>query len=222
MAGDGSETPVAPVSFDLFGTLVTVDRPDDPAAAVAEALRERGVSVPDDWAAAYAEPHLAYDDGVEHPLSRHVAAAMAGRAPDRGASAFVGDAAAAVRAAFDREVETRPAAPEAVAALAEAYPVGVMSNCSVSGLVERTLDRSAVDADAFDAVVSSVACGRRKPDARAFGAVADALDVPVERLVHVGDDPETDGAVRDAGGRFVSVDDVSLAALPEVIARRWG
>jgi len=33
-----------PVSFDLFGTLVRVDGPDEPATAVATALVRRGVS----------------------------------------------------------------------------------------------------------------------------------------------------------------------------------
>ncbi|QZP36809.1 HAD family hydrolase [Halobaculum magnesiiphilum] len=215
--GDG----VAAVSFDLFGTLVNVEPPDDPAAAVAAELRERGVPVPGDWADAYREVHLEYEAGVERPLHHHVAAALASRDPGREPRAFVDDAAVAVRAAFDRPVETRPGAAEAVAALSEEHPVGVLSNCSVAGLVARTLERSAVDEAAFDAVVSSVACGRRKPDARAFETVADGLGVSVDRLVHVGDGPATDGGAVDAGARFVAVDEVSLRELPSVVARRW-
>ncbi|QZY01010.1 HAD family hydrolase [Halobaculum rubrum] len=213
---------MAAVSFDLFGTLVDADTPDDPAAAVAAELRDRGVAVPDDWADAYAEPHLEYTAGVERPLHHHVAAALASRGPEHEARPFVDDAAVAVRAAFDRPVETRPGAAEAVATLSETYPVGVLSNCSVPGLVGRTLERSVVDAGDLDAVTASVECGWRKPDARAFEAVAADLGTPVGRLLHVGDDPETDGGATDAGARFVPVGEVSLPELPSVVAERWG
>lgn len=220
-ADAGPDEGVAAVSFDLFGTLVEAEPPDDPAAAVSAELRERGVAVPDDWPDAYAEVHLEYEVGVERPLHHHVAAAVASRDPEREPRAFVDEAAAAVRAAFDRPVETRPGAVEAVAALAKEYPVGVLSNCSVAGLVGRSLARSAVDEAAFDAVVSSVASGRRKPDARAFEVIAERLGVPVEALVHVGDDPETDGGAVGAGAEFLRVDEVSLRELPSVLARRW-
>jgi len=215
---------VAGVSFDLFGTLVDADTPADPAAAVAAELRDRGVVVPDDWADAYAEAHLEYGPGVERPLHHHVAAALASRASEREPREFVDDAGVAVAAAFDRPVETRPGAVEAVAALSGEYPVGVCSNCSVPGLVGRALERSALDPGAFDAVVASVDRGRRKPAARAFEAIADGLGVPVDRLLHVGDDPETDGGVREAGGRFVRVgaEGVSLRELPAVVDERWG
>ncbi|MFC7097602.1 HAD family hydrolase [Halobaculum marinum] len=222
MTGDeGAAGRVAAVSFDLFGTLVNADRPADPATAVARELRERGVTVPDDWAAAYAEPHLDYDDGGERPLHHHVAAALASRT-SLAEREVVDDAAVAVRAAFDAPVETRDGAVEAVATLAERYPVGVCSNCSVPGLVQRTLDRSALDPGAFETVTASVDCGWRKPDRRAFATVADGLGVPVDSLLHVGDDPATDGAVADHGGVALLVDDVPLRDLPATVEARWG
>lgn len=46
MIEDGTEFDAVP--FDLFGTLVTVGRPDEPAESIATALEEQGVSVPDD------------------------------------------------------------------------------------------------------------------------------------------------------------------------------
>ena len=220
-AGRAAEPPPAAVSVDLFGTLVEAERPSDPAAAVAAELRDRGVAVPDDWADAYAEPHLNYDPGVERPLHHHVAAALASRT-GVDTRDVVDESVAAVRAAFDRPVRTREGAVDAVAALGADRPVGVLSNCSVPGLVERTLARSGLDPATFDAVTVSVACGRRKPDRRAFEAVADDLGVPVDRLLHVGDDPATDGAVADHGGSFVSVDEVSLADLPDHVEARWG
>ncbi|MFC7139730.1 HAD family hydrolase [Halosimplex aquaticum] len=198
------------VSFDLFGTLVTVERPDDPAEAVAHELRERGVTIPDDWARAYREPQVAVDPGRETPLSEHVSAALESRDVD----ADDATVRAAVLAAFDRPVATREGAEAAVDAAARHGTVGVLSNCSVTGLVERALDQSTIDPERFDAVVASVDSGWRKPDPRAFEAVAGALDAPVERLVHVGDDPATDGAASEAGATPLLLSDVPLRDFP--------
>ncbi|WP_436926948.1 HAD family hydrolase [Halosimplex amylolyticum] len=198
------------VSFDLFGTLVAVERPDDPAEAVGRELRERGVAVPDDWARAYREPHVAVDPGRETPLSDHVVGALASRDVDADGAVV----RAAVRAAFDGPVATREGAEAAVEAAATHGTVGVLSNCSVTGLVERALDRSTIDPERFDAIVASVDSGWRKPDPRAFEAVAAALDAPTERLVHVGDDPATDGAATEAGATPILLSEVPLHDVP--------
>jgi FMN phosphatase YigB (HAD superfamily) len=202
------------VSFDLFGTLVTVDRLDDPAAAVAAELRARDISVPGDWAEAYGERHIDAPEGAEVPLPAHVAAALHSRGVETPANAV----RRAVVAAFDPAVETRRGAAAAVSAAAECGPVGLLSNCSVPELVARTLIRADVDRDLFDATVTSVACGWRKPHPEAFRTLAGHLDVSPESLVHVGDDPRTDGGVTAVGGRFVDVADVSLDTLAESLA----
>jgi FMN phosphatase YigB (HAD superfamily) len=204
------------VSFDLFGTLVDVSYPEDPAAAVAAELDARGVTVPDDWGEAYREVHIDAPDGAEVPLPAHVSAALASRGVDAPNNA----PRHAVVSAFDPEVTTRAGACEAVDAAAEHGPVGLLSNCSVPELVARTLVRADVDRDAFDAVTTSVACGWRKPHPDAFVTVAGALGVGVENLLHVGDDPETDGGVADLGGTFVDVADVPLTRLPKWLAAR--
>ena len=204
------------VSFDLFGTLVAVDRPSAPAEAVGRELAERGVPVPDDWTAAYREAHGDVPDGAEVPLPVHVAAALESRGvrPDEDV------VRRAVVAAFDAAVRTRTGAREAIAAAAERGPVGVLSNCSVPGLVPRALERSDVDHDQLDAVVASVDCGWRKPDPRAFAALADRLEVPVESVVHVGDDPRTDGEIETVGGEALLLDEASLSEVPELLAER--
>jgi len=191
------------VSFDLFGTLVRVGGPANPATAVARALERRGVTVPDGWECAYREQHIAVESGAEVSLPAHVAAALRSRGVDADAEVVL----AAVRAAFEPEVQTVPDARQLVADCATAGAVGICSNCSVPGLVAETLARSSLDEEQFDAVVASVAVGRRKPDSRIFEAVADALDCTPATLVHVGDNPETDGGVESVGGRFVSVDE---------------
>jgi FMN phosphatase YigB (HAD superfamily) len=194
------------VSFDLFGTLVVVDRPEEPASAVAAALRERDVPVPDDWTDAYREPHVDAPEGSEVPLPAHVAAALHSRGievPDNAARR-------AVVSAFDPDVTVRDGAREAVERAGERGPVGLCSNCAVPELVPRTLVRAGLRGS-FDAVVSSVACGWRKPDPRIFETLADRLDVDPASLVHVGDDPRTDGGVERVGGRFCDVSETSLS-----------
>jgi FMN phosphatase YigB (HAD superfamily) len=197
------------VTFDCFGTLVAVDPPEDVAAAIASELRERDVDVPGDWATAYPEPHVDVPEGGELSLPEHVEAVLAGRGRDVSRAT----ARAAVRAAFDREVRTREGAARAVAAAAEVGPVGVVSNCTVPGLVGDVLAAADLPDERLDAVVTSVDCDWRKPDERPFAAAADALGVAVGRLTHVGDDPEADGAVVDHGGHFVDVGERPLPAL---------
>ncbi|WP_276248364.1 HAD family hydrolase [Haladaptatus sp. YSMS36] len=210
------------ISFDLFGTLVSVTYPNDPAAAVAAELEARNVTVPDDWEDAYHEVHVDAPPGAEVPLPAHVNAALRSRGVDfrAGGDGNGNVVRRALVAAFDPEVTTRPGAVEAVAAAREYGPVGVLSNCSVPGLARRALVRSDLDSQRFDAIVTSLGCGWRKPDARAFESVARMLDAPVTELVHVGDDPETDGGAADAGGTAVLLDDVPLTEFPDWLVER--
>jgi FMN phosphatase YigB (HAD superfamily) len=208
-------------SFDCFGTLIDVDTPDEPAAVVARELEARDVPVPVDWKEAYRTPHADAAKAEEVPLPTHVRAALESRDVDvpPPESNLV---RAAVLAAFETEVRTRDGATEAVEVMADRGPVGILSNCSVPGLVERSLTQSTLEREQFDAIVTSVDCGWRKPDRRAFEEVADLLGVALSRLVHVGDDPETDGKASDAGATVVLVEDVPLAELPEFITEHGG
>jgi FMN phosphatase YigB (HAD superfamily) len=197
-----------PVSFDLFGTLVTVTTADDPAAAVAAELRDRGVVVPEDWAAAYRTPHVDAPAAAEIPLPAHVAAALRNRgveAPDTAVRH-------AVIAAFDPDVRRRPGVDAALDAARERGPVGLCSNCSVPELVPRTLVRADLRG-AFDAVVTSAACGFRKPHPRPFETVAADLGADPASLVHVGDDPDTDGGIDGLDGTFVNATETPLEDL---------
>lgn len=214
--------PIA-VTFDLFGTLVSAHRPEDPAAAVAEELRTRDVPVPDDWYDLYATPHVQIEEGRELPLPDHVRAALEESGVDpstvtqadgpdaRGSSGDV--VTDAVRAAFDHQVSLRDGATAAIDAASQHGRVGVLSNCSVPGLVDRTLERVGLEGQ-FDAVLASVDLGYPKPDRRAFEVAADRLGVDSTALVHVGDDPETDGGIGEIGGTLILLDEVPLSAVP--------
>ncbi len=200
-----------PVSFDLFGTLVEVDRPEDPAAVVAEELADRGVSVPDDFGAAYREHHVEAPEGAEIPLPAHVGAALSSRGVEPGNSAV----RRAIVAAFDPGVSRKPGAEAAIEAAREAGVVGLCSNCTVPELVRRTVIRADLHEE-FDAVVTSLACGWRKPDERIFEHIASALDCDTTALIHVGDNPATDGGIEATGGEFIDIAESPLTELPEV------
>jgi FMN phosphatase YigB (HAD superfamily) len=206
------------VSFDLFDTLVSVPRPEDTPGAIAAELDARDVPVPADWEAAGREAAAAIDaaEGEEVSITTYAARALASRDvhPERKVIE------SAVLAAFDRPVATRDGALEAVAAAGARGSVGVLSNCSVSGLVERTLERSAIDTQRFDAVVSSVDLGWRKPHERAFRAIVSDLGVSVADLTHVGDDPHDDGGASDVGATAVLLGDVPLAEFPTYLEAR--
>jgi FMN phosphatase YigB (HAD superfamily) len=199
------------ITFALFGTLVGADWPDDPAAAVGRELRERGVTLPEDWADAYAETHIDPPEGAEVPLPAHVSAALG----SRGVEAPGNAPRRAAVAAFDPEITTREGAVEALQAATERDPVGILADAAAPELVRRAVIRADFDRDLPDAVVSSAACGWRKPDERAFEAVARRLDTATTELVHVGHDPETDGGVTAVGGRFRDVRDTSLDTLAD-------
>lgn len=202
------------LSFDLFGTLVAADRPAAPWDAVAAALSARSVHVPDDWEDAYRSAHREYDRGREAPLDEHVRLALA----SRGIEITEETAAEAVLDAFDSPVTVREGAIDVLDTAAQRGPVGICSNCSVPGLVERTLDRAALESRSgheFDAVITSVGCGWRKPHPKIFEATADALGVPLADLVHVGDDARTDGGAGRAGAQSILLDDHSLSAIAE-------
>lgn len=214
--GHENET-VSGVSFDLFGTLVTVDRPSAPAKAVAHALEVQGVSVPDDWTEAFGERRIDNSDGAEIPLTDHVVATLASRTNTLNRASLRDDVERAIWSVFDPDVRTRDGAATTVETLGERLPVGVLSNCSVPGLAERAIERSSIDRAAFDVVTTSVDCGWRKPDLRAFRAVAEGLGIEVERLLHIGDDPVADGGAVEGGGTALLIDETPIPDVPEVV-----
>lgn len=212
------------VSFDLFGTLVTADRPDEPTAPIANALSDRGVTVPDDWERLFYEQHGAPDPPAEIPLDEHVVRAL--DAADVTVSRRT--ARAAVFAAYDRPVSRRAEVVELLEAAPSDCRLGICSNSSVPGLVGSAMARAKLgstlratgDSERPVPVVTSHGCGVRKPGLKPFARIASALGVPTEELTHVGDDDRTDGGITWEGdGQYVSVSE----GLPmEVVAQNLG
>lgn len=199
------------VSFDLFGTLVRAERPADPATAVATELEKRAVTIPKDWDDRYAHPWIDAPEGAEVPLPAHVGRALANAGIE-----WEGNVVRrAVVAAFDPIVEIRPGALEALDAASEHGSVGLCSNCSVPELVGRTLVRAGLGRDDFDAIVTSIGCGWRKPAPDIFEMTATRLDVDPTDLIHVGDDPRTDGGIEAVGGTAILLEETPLESVPD-------
>jgi len=214
-----ADSPPAAISFDLFGTLVAVERTTHPADLIAAELSERGISVPADWHDVYHEPRGDMSAETEQSLVEHVDTLLSreGVVPTEPVPEETLEQV--LLAAFDTPVETPPAAEVVLNTFSGVLPVGILSNCSVPGLVEQVLSRSTLDPTEFDAIVSSVDCGWRKPAERAFGSIADELGVRIDEVLHVGDSAQTDGGITDHGGTALIID--SPAELQRLADGEW-
>ena len=85
-------------------------------------------------------------------------------------------------------------------------------------LVGRTLIRSDFDRDDFDTIVTSVGCGWRKPAPEIFESTARQLGVDPTELVHVGDDPRTDGGIEALGGTALLLSETPIDEISDRVA----
>lgn len=118
-------------------------------------------------------------------------------------------------AASERELDPVAGAPGAVERLADAgVALAVVSDID-TWEAERILDWFGVE-DCFDAVVTSEAVGRRKPDPAMFRAAIDATGCDPARTVMVGDRYEHDmeGGTR-AGLTTIAVDGSAAERAPD-------
>lgn len=191
-------SPIRAISLDLDDTLWPIapviaraeERLDAwlkihcPRAAVAypiaamRALRER---------VAAQNPHLSHDFTAQRCLSLEQALIPHGYTP-----AHV-DAAFAEYYAARNEVEFYADALPALERLAACYPLVSLSNGNAD-LCRIGLDRF------FRFSISARECGVGKPDPAIFRAACEALDLPAEAVLHVGDDAELDVAGAHAAG----------------------
>ena len=107
--------------------------------------------------------------------------------PDPRLAARLSDA---YRAAILEQVEAFPDALETLEAVAARYPLGLISNGP--GQLQRSkVERFGLERF-FAAVVISGEVGVRKPDPAIFGLALEAMAVPAEAAVYVGDNPHHD------------------------------
>jgi HAD superfamily hydrolase (TIGR01509 family) len=182
------------VVFDLDDTLCTHDQPA--AALYADTFAAAGVEPfgePADLWAALEEPPPADEvaayvaDGFETVAARYDRSVDV-QALGEGFVASVDDAA----------VSRREGVADALAAAREVGAVGLLTNGPER---RQTVKLDAVGlTDAFDAAVFARDHGYWKPDPRPFEHVLDALGVPADRALNVGDSLEADVAgAQDAG-----------------------
>jgi len=184
------------VLFDLDGTLVEYDRPPAELLGVAfeaagvepffgvEAYFERfddhlgpGVSIADGRADCFAE--IAERRGRDPDLGRRVAAAYAAERDQSRVSAL-------------------PGAVEALDALAADHALGAVTNGPPE--MQTTKLEAAGLADRFETVVFAGHDAAPKPDPEPFDVALDALGVPADRAVHVGNSLSSDVAGARAAG----------------------
>jgi len=174
------------VGFDLDETLIAVDRP---RSALLDAATEQ-VGGPSLSREAYLDAH------AEHSGARSrepVFAALLGDGETDAAAL-----AAAYREAVADAMSPVTDVPALVERLRDRHRVGLLTD-GPEGTQRDKLARLGWT-DLFDATVVTGTLDAPKPDASAFAALADALDVPREQTAYVGDHPENDVAGASAAG----------------------
>lgn len=191
-------SPIQAVSFDAAGTLLGLAEPV--ARTYARFARAHGVAVteevvagrfPGAFAVSWQGPRMLGDG---RPFWRHVVATCTGSSDVALFEALY---------AHYMRVEAWRLAPGTVDALAalrgQGLRVAMLSNWDTR--LEPLLEALGL-AGAFDFVGVSGALGVEKPDPSAFAAVAEALDVPLAAILHVGDSVRADvEGARAAGAR---------------------
>lgn len=99
---------------------------------------------------------------------------------------------------YEAAWELFPDAVPVLDRLADGYRHAVLSNSSIHNQ-DRKLRKLGVR-DRFEVVLCAVELGVSKPDAGAFLAACEALDLPPAEVVHVGDEPDIDAAGAVAAG----------------------
>jgi len=207
------------VSFDLWDTLV-FDDSDEPKRAERGLPSKAEVRRPSIWEALQRQAPLpreildaAY--GVldaafvrvwrEHSITWTVRERVELLLQGLGRSLPAPDLAALVEGLERMEVDIPPdpvpGIAEGLAALRERYRLCIVSDAifTPGRLLRDLLDAHGLR-DFFDAFVFSDEAGRSKPHRRVFDAAAKRLDVPRERIVHVGDRQHNDIAGPQALG----------------------
>jgi putative hydrolase of the HAD superfamily len=171
---------VKAVGFDLDETLAVTKR--DRRRILADASDR--ADAPPLSRAAYLDAHAEHSG---HDTREPVFDALLA---DHETDATADDLAGAYREAVEAAMEPLADVPGLVATLQRDYRVGLLTDGPVEA--QRSKLRALGWTDLFDATLVTGGLPAPKPDERAFHALVDALDVPPEAFVYVGDHPEND------------------------------
>jgi putative hydrolase of the HAD superfamily len=188
------------IGFDLFNTLVTVERPclGEAVGRLLHSLREGGLPVEDQ---AFKQAHkeaairffgLAQKEGRETHNRFWISAALESLGydvpPD---DPRISAAVDAYFSAFFDYGRLIPGTLEMLTAVQGKYRLGLLSNFTHAPAAMRLLDLMGL-APFFSTVVISGAVGYRKPHPLVFERLVEGLGVQPGRVLFIGDDPEPD------------------------------
>jgi putative hydrolase of the HAD superfamily len=187
------------VLFDFFGTLVdySPSRIEQGYERTYALLRRIGATLGyDEFLAAWSTTCAEFDrrcdrDDHEYAMTEIGAAFLAGvlgRTPGAGE---VGDFVERYVAEWNTGVRYQAGMAGFVRRLASAYRLAVVTNTHHAPLVPGHLAAMGI-ASCFDAVVTSVEVGWRKPHPAIYAAALDALGIPASAAVFVGDTHRAD------------------------------
>lgn len=186
------------MGFDLDYTLAVPDR--DRETLLAEAVEAAGGPPLDGWTSreAYREAHRRnLTDETRVPVFEDLL-----RETDVDVDPAV--LADAYRERVNDALVPVPGVEDMLRGLRDRYRVGLLTNGPA--VSQRSKLGVLAWEDTFDAVLVSGDLEAGKPDPRAFEALLDALSIPAEATVFVGDDADADVAgAKDAGLRAVQV-----------------
>ncbi|MBE1490446.1 HAD family hydrolase [Plantactinospora soyae] len=211
------------VLFDFFGTLVdySASRTEQGYQRSHELLRWYGgrLDYPDfllEWSRVCTDFDRSCDlddheFAMEEVTEAFLSAAL-GREPDAAdVRAFVDTYVAE----WNREVHYLPGIADLLSGLAADYRLAVVSNTHHAPLVPAHLAAMGVES-LFDAVITSVRVGWRKPDPRIYAAALGELGVAAESVVFVGDSIEPDyHGPRRIGMLAYLIDPTGQAPVPD-------
>ncbi len=188
------------VGFDLFNTLITVEKGalKDAVDSLLNSLRKGGIE-PDD--ARFVEDHRSAAlrfieetrrDGRETHNRFWIQAALKAQGilvpPD---DPRIAEGVEAYFSTFLDHVRLIPGTLEMLESVARRYRVGLLSNFTHTPAALAILNTVEL-ARFFEVCVISGDIGYRKPHARAFEALVSGLGVDSACMIYVGDDPESD------------------------------
>ena len=199
---------VTAIGFDLFDTLITVERLglQEALGRLLRCLQEQGLVVEQEsFVPLYREASRRFvEDARSHGRETHNRFWISAALHQAGYPLTPEDPriALAVEAYFSAFLECAallPGTHSMLAALKGRYRLGLLSNFTHGPAAQAILDRLGV-AQFLEVTVISGDIGYRKPHGQAFGVLRDRFGVPGDQIAFVGDDLDNDvHGARQAG-----------------------